>query len=83
MGIFGRKRKTSGDVDAQAAKAIQAGQALYIRKIHLVPGDDGRRLATALSRIEAAGYRMENQEYGGQGLQKHVTATFRAVPPGV
>lgn len=67
-------------MDAQAAKAYKSGQTIYIRKIHLVPGDDGRRLSAALSRIEAAGYKLENQNHGGQGYQRWVEATFRLVP---
>ncbi|MFD8315877.1 hypothetical protein [Kitasatospora purpeofusca] len=80
MGIFGRKRTASSDVDELAAKAVKAGQAIYVRRIHRVPGDiDGRRLSTAIQRIEAAGYRMEHQHHGGQGLQQWVEITFRAV----
>ncbi|MFJ9694960.1 hypothetical protein [Kitasatospora sp. NPDC101183] len=67
-------------VDANAVKAYKSGQTIYIRKIHIVPGDDGRRLSAALSRIEAAGYRLESQNHGGQGLQRWVEATFRLVP---
>ncbi|GAB7187167.1 hypothetical protein ATKI12_6998 [Kitasatospora sp. Ki12] len=83
MGIFGRKRKTSSAVDTQAAKAFKTGQAIYIRRIHLIPGDDGRKLSAALSRIVAAGYKLESQHHGGQGLQRWVEVTFSIVPLGV
>ncbi|MFD0276160.1 hypothetical protein ACFVHB_19965 [Kitasatospora sp. NPDC127111] len=80
MGIFGRKRTSSSDVDQLAATAFKAGQTIYVRKIHRVPGDvDGRRLSAAIQRIEAAGFRMEHQHHGGQGLQQWVEITFRAV----
>ncbi|MFI8084379.1 hypothetical protein ACIF6L_26695 [Kitasatospora sp. NPDC086009] len=73
------KRKPLPPIDPAAAKAYKAGRTVYVRKIHLMPGDDGRRLSLALQRIEAAGYKLENQHHGGQGFERWVEATFRAV----
>ncbi|MFD8595356.1 hypothetical protein ACFV1L_10180 [Kitasatospora sp. NPDC059646] len=80
MWPFGKRREPAAAVDAAAARAFKAGQTIYIRKIFHVPGDDGRKLAAALQRIEAAGYRLEHQQHGGTGLQTYVQATFRLVP---
>ena len=80
MWPFGKREKQQPGIDTAAAKAFKNGQQLYMRKIFLIPGEDGRHLAKALSRIEAAGYRLEDQEHGGSGHQKYVMATFRLVP---
>lgn len=82
MGIFGG-RSTSA-VDKAAAKAYKRGDRVYVRTVHALPGRQDGGLAQSINRIEAAGWKLEQQnedvriDHGYR--QRHWTLTFRAVP---
>jgi hypothetical protein len=82
MGIFGGRRTPA--VDKAAAKAYKRGETIYARTIHAIPGRQDGGLGQAVSRIEAAGWRLEQQNEGAKVqtgyTQRYWTCTFRAVP---
>ncbi|MFF0790380.1 hypothetical protein [Streptomyces spiralis] len=81
MGIF--RRRTPDPVDKAAAKARSRGDSVYVRIIHAIPGKPDGGLAQAIMRIEAAGWKLEQQQEGMRVdlgyRQKYWTLTFRAV----
>ncbi|MDQ0958520.1 homospermidine synthase [Streptomyces sp. B4I13] len=82
MGLFTR-RSTSG-ADRHAEKAYKRGDRIYVRTIHAAPGKNDGGLGAAVARIEAAGWKLEQQNEGVKDVsgyrQQYWTCTFRAVP---
>lgn len=79
MGFFKRKRELS-PIDALAEKAYKRGDTVYVRKLFAMPANAEKHLAASIMRIEAAGWKLENQHVDGVGLRRSWTCTFRAVP---
>jgi hypothetical protein len=82
MGLFGG-RSTSA-VDNAAAKAYKRGEQIHVRTIHAIPRRQDGGLGQAIARIEAAGWKLEQQNEGVKVQagyrQRYWTCTFRAVP---
>ncbi|MET7939620.1 hypothetical protein [Streptomyces sp. NPDC005302] len=79
MGIFGGRT-----VDRAASKAYKRGDTVYVATIHAIPGRQDGGLAFGISRVEAAGWKLEQQTEGTRlqmgYAQRYWTCTFRAVP---
>lgn len=82
MGIFGGRSTPA--VDKAAAKAFKRGETIYVRTIHAIPGRQDGGLGQAISAIERAGWKLEQQNEGVKVQagyrQRYWTLTFRAVP---
>ncbi|MGW1269674.1 hypothetical protein [Streptomyces sp. NPDC002491] len=82
MGLF--TRRSTSDADRHAEKAYKRGDKIYARTVHAVPGKQDGGLGQAIARIEAAGWKLEQQNEGVKVQsgyrQQYWTLTFRAVP---
>ncbi|MFE0326347.1 hypothetical protein ACFW08_05960 [Streptomyces sp. NPDC058960] len=82
MGLF--TRRSTPAVDKAAEKAYKRGDQVYVRTVNALPGKPDGGLATVITRIEAAGWKLENQHEDwrvDRGYrQRYWTLTFRAVP---
>ena len=80
MGLF--TRRSTSAADRVAEKAYKRGDQIYVRTVHAIPGKPDGGLAQAITRIEAAGWKLENQhedvrvDHGFR--QTYWTLTFRA-----
>lgn len=81
-GLF--KTRSTPAVDKAAAKAYKRGDQVHVRVVHALPGRPDGGLATAIARIEAAGWTLENQHEDirvARGYrQTYWTLTFRVTP---
>lgn len=79
MGLF--TRRSPSTVDKAAAKAHTRGDQVYVRTVHAIPGRQGTDLGRTVSRIEAAGWKLEQQTEGSRSdrgfHQQYWTVTFR------
>ncbi|MEU3285559.1 hypothetical protein [Streptomyces longwoodensis] len=77
-------RRSTPAADRQAEKAYKRGDQIHVRTIHAAPLRPDEGLATAIARIEAAGWKLEQQRQGEKTQagyrQVYWTCTFRAVP---
>ncbi|MEU0858429.1 hypothetical protein ABZ352_23765 [Streptomyces griseofuscus] len=82
MGLF--TRRSTSAADKAAEKAYKRGDQVYVRTINALPGKADGGLALAITRIEAAGWRLENQHEAVRSdhgyRQRYWTLTFRAAP---
>jgi hypothetical protein len=84
MGLF--TRRSTPAVDKAASRAYKRGDQAYVRTVHAIPGRQDGGLAQAINAIEAAGWKLEQQNEGSRVdagyRQRFWTLTFRAVPDG-
>lgn len=82
MGLF--KRRSPETVDKAALKAYKRGDTVHVRVVYTTLDPAGQRLARRIMLIEAAGWKLEDQQDDAKmirGIRETSTRlTFRAVP---